>query len=77
MNRYQHELKRNLRFESGQVAAGSDPYNPNLNSNGREYPRTQTANSLPEDLSPGQRTVILSGGDNDYPITIGIDPFLS
>lgn len=76
MNRFSHELNRQLRFEPGQVS-GADLANPDLTTPGRQYPRTQAANTLAEELSHGQRAVILSGGDNDYPVTIGISPWVT
>lgn len=77
MNQAHHEAKRLLRFEPGEVSSESTGNQPNMSTAQRGYPRTETGNTLPEDLMYGQRTVMLSGGDQDYPIAIGISPWVT
>ena len=75
MNEIDHQLNRQLRFEAGSVT--SEGGYPNMSSTGRGYPRTEVATTLPDDLIFGQQTIMLSGGDNDYPITIGVSPWVT
>lgn len=76
MNQIQHEAKRLLRFEQGQVNSLSDAGRPDMQTANRGYPRAETATTLPDNLNYEQRTVVLSGGDQDYPVTIGLSPFV-
>lgn len=77
MSRFQHELKRQLRFESGLVSTVNAKEQADISSGTRGYPRTQVSNTMPESVWPGMQTVNLTGGDEDYPTTIGISPWLT
>lgn len=77
MNQQKHESKRLLRFEPGQVASESSSAQSDMLTGARGYPRTETGNTMAEDLFYGQRAVMLSGGDQDYPITIGVSPWVT
>jgi hypothetical protein len=76
VNRYQHEMRRGVRFETAEANQVNGYGQSDLQTGNRGYPRTLANNSLAEDIIPGMQTVILTGGDQDYPTTIGISPWL-
>ncbi len=75
-NRFQHEGRRIARFEPGQITSINDSQQAEVNTAGRDYPRTDVLNALPTSVYPGQQTAMLAGGDQDYPTQIGFLPYV-
>lgn len=77
MNRIHHEMKRLVRFEPGEVTSLDESTGlAGLTTPGRDYPRSETGNAYPTEALPGQRMVILGGGDNEMPLTLGFNPWI-
>ena len=70
------QLQRQLKLEAGEASNVTDSDAADMTTAGRAYPRAGAQNSYPEQLMPGQRTIMVSAGENDYPVSIGVCPFL-
>lgn len=65
-----------MRIEGATVTGEPGPEGYPMEVSGRDYPRTGVQNALSNGLAYGDRVVMFAGGENEYPVAIGLNPWV-
>lgn len=73
---FTHQANRLLRIEPGIVDEQSGA-SMSATTGGRGYPRNEMPNLINTGLTPGDRVLIVGGGDGESPVVLGENPWIT